>query len=43
MEKEKKKQLIRAVKFVLFSTSAGIIQIGLFTLFNELCRWSYWP
>ena len=43
MEKEKKKQLIRAVKFVLFSTSAGIIQIGLFTLLNELCRWSYWP
>ncbi len=43
MENEKKKQLIRAVKFVLFSTSAGIIQIGLFTLFNELCRWSYWP
>ena len=43
MEKEKKKQLLRAVKFVLFSASAGIIQIGLFTLLNELCRWSYWP
>ena len=22
---------------------AGIIQIGLFTLLNELCKWSYWP
>ena len=23
--------------------SAGVIQIGLFTALNELCRWSYWP
>ena len=38
MEKEKKKQLLRAVKFVLFSASAGIIQIGLFTLLNERMR-----
>ena len=43
MRQEKRKELWRAVKFVLFSASAGIIQIGLFTLFNELCRWSYWP
>ena len=38
-----KKEWMRAAKFVLFSASAGLIQIGLFTLLNELARWSYWP
>ena len=32
----KRKEFIRAVKFTLFSISAGLIQIGAFTLFNEL-------
>ena len=31
-----KKELIRSLKFLLFSVSAGLIQIGLFTLLNEL-------
>ena len=31
MTGEKKKEIWRVVKFVLFSASAGIIQIGLFT------------
>lgn len=39
---EKKKELLRAVKFTLFSMSAGLIQIGSFTLFNEVCHWPYW-
>ena len=43
MRKDKRKELWRVVKFVLFSASAGVIQIGLFTALNELCRWSYWP
>ena len=43
MTGEKKKEIWRVVKFVLFSASAGIIQLGLFTLLNELCKWSYWP
>jgi putative flippase GtrA len=30
------KEWIRSLKFLLFSVSAGIIQIGLFTLLNEL-------
>ena len=38
----KNKELIRAIKFTLFSISAGIIQIGTFTLMNELFRWNYW-
>ncbi len=32
----------QAVKFTLFSASAGIIQAGAFALFNELCRFPYW-
>ena len=31
------------IKFTLFSISAGIIQIGSFTLLNELVKLSYWP
>jgi putative flippase GtrA len=38
-----KKDILRAVKFTLFSISAGVIQIGSFTLLNELTGWSYWP
>ena len=37
------KEWIRVVKFVLFSASAGIIQIGSFTLLNECTEWRYWP
>lgn len=40
---ESKKELLRTVKFVLFSASAGIIQIVSFTLLNEFSGMSYWP
>lgn len=33
----------RFFKFVLFSASAGIIEIGSFALLNELLDWPYWP
>ena len=33
----------RFLKFVLFSASAGIIEIGSFALLNELLDWPYWP
>lgn len=39
----KKQECWQAFKFLCFSASAGIIQIGLFTLLNELIKWSYWP
>lgn len=39
---EKKRELIRSVKFTLFSISAGLIQIGSFTLLNELLHLDYW-
>ena len=34
--KEKNKELIRSIKFLLFSISAGVIQLGSFTLFEEV-------
>lgn len=37
-----KKELFRVIKFTLFSISAGVIQIGSFTLFNELAGWDWW-
>lgn len=40
--KEKIKELIRAAKFLMISISAGVIQIGSFTLFYELFKWQYW-
>ena len=39
----RKKELIRSLKFLCFSLSAGVIQIVTFTLLNELVRWPYWP
>lgn len=43
MEKKNTKEWIRVLKFVLFSASAGIIQMGSFTLLNEFTSWRYWP
>lgn len=36
------KEFARIVKFVLFSMSAGLIQLGSFTLMNELIKLPYW-
>ena len=36
------KDLIRSVKFTLFSVSAGVIQLGSFTMLNELLHLDYW-
>lgn len=37
-----RKELIRKVKFTLFSISAGIIEIILFTILNEFTSFGYW-
>ena len=46
MENEKKtkdrSELIRTVKFVLFSISAGAIELGTFTVMYEVLHWEYW-
>ena len=36
------KEFWRAVKFTLFSISAGLIEMGSFALMNEFFRWNYW-
>ncbi len=42
MESKGKKEFVRTIKFMLFSISAGIIQIGSFTLMNEVWHFPYW-
>lgn len=39
---EKKSELIRALKFVLFSISAGVIQVVSFTLMEEVLHLVHW-
>ena len=39
----KKDEVIRILKFALFSASAGIIELIAFSLLNELTGFSYWP
>ena len=43
MTSEKRKEIVRIVKFVFFSISAGLIEIVSFTLLNEFVKWPYWP
>ena len=38
-----RKEILRSLKFLVFSLSAGIIEIAAFSLLNELTAWSYWP
>lgn len=39
----KNKEIIRTLKFVLFSASAGIIELSVFALLNEALSLPYWP
>ena len=39
----KKKEVIRTLKFVIVSASAGIIELVVFTLMNEFTGLKYWP
>jgi putative flippase GtrA len=43
MSKQKKEEILRFIKFLLFSASAGLIEIISFTLLNTLTPWQYWP
>ena len=42
-KKNNKKEVIRAVKFALVSASAGIVEIAVFTVMNEVTGLKYWP
>ncbi len=37
------KEYWRFILFTFFSISAGLIEIGVFALLNEVTGWSYWP
>ena len=37
-----KKELIRGIKFTLFSISAGVIEIVLFEILDNFTSWNYW-
>ena len=39
----KNKELVRGIKFFLFSTSAGIIEFTSFALLDAFTGWPYWP
>ena len=39
---KKNAELVRVVKFVLFSASAGLIEMGTFALLNETLHLDYW-
>ena len=45
IQKDNSKMLnfVQIVKFLCFSLSAGVIQIGVFTLLNEVAKLTYWP
>ena len=40
--KDTKKELLRSLKFILFSISAGVIQVLSFTLMETLLQLSHW-
>ena len=37
------KEFLRVLKFLFFSISAGLIEIGSFTILNEYTKLPYWP
>lgn len=39
----KRKEVIRAIKFAIVSASAGLVEIGVFTIMNEFTGLKYWP
>ena len=43
MKLTKKQNILQALKYLMFTASAGIIQFVTFTLLNETIHWAYWP
>lgn len=37
------REYVRAIKFALFSVSAGVIELALFSLIDACTPWAYWP
>ncbi len=43
IKKNKQENIIQMIKFTIFSVSAGVIQLGSFTLLFEVIKLVYWP
>ena len=43
MKLTKKQNILQALKYLMFTASAGVIQFVSFTLLNETIHWAYWP
>lgn len=43
MQESKRKEIIRVICFTLFSISAGLIEIGSFSLLELFTKLPYWP
>lgn len=43
MHTNKGREALRFMKFLLFSASAGLIEMGSFALLSAVTPWSYWP
>lgn len=43
MSQNKRSEFWRMLKFLLFSVSAGVIQMASFAFLTEFAGWSYWP
>ena len=43
MKNQKYVEAWRFIKFLFFSASAGLIEMGAFALLTELTPWPYWP
>lgn len=43
MTQNKKKEFFRVLKYFMFASSAGLIEMGVFTLLDKTTSWAYWP
>ena len=43
MSEKGKKEFIRTIKYFVFASSAGVIEMLVFTLLEQVSNWKYWP
>ncbi len=43
MSENNKREIVRTLKYLAFASSAGVIEMTMFTLLEQLTDWNYWP
>jgi putative flippase GtrA len=43
MERRARTEILRTLKYFMFATSAGVIEMIMFTLLDQFTPWAYWP